>query len=58
VLAALVLAIETGWYALVATLLSADRPRRAYVRYKAAIDRMAGAAMIALGLKLVYGVRN
>ena len=55
--AAIVFLIETGWYALVATALSAHRPRILYVRYKGAIDRVAGGVMIALGLKLVTTAR-
>lgn len=50
--AGLVFAIEAGWYALVALVLSSTRPRHAYLRYKAWIDRTAGGVMIALGLKL------
>ena len=49
-----IFAIETGWYSLVAVALSATRPRRAYLSYKAWIDRAAGAAMGALGLRLLY----
>ena len=51
--AGLVFAIEAGWYSLVALALSSHRPRNAYLRYKAWIDRTAGGVMIALGLKLV-----
>ena len=49
----LVLIIEAGWYALVALALSSERPRSAYLRYKAWVDRAAGGVMVALGLKLV-----
>lgn len=52
-LVAIVFAIETGWYALVALALAAERPRSAYLRYKAWMDRIAGGVMMALGLKLV-----
>ena len=52
-LVAVVFAIEAGWYATVALALSSERPRRAYLRFKAAIDRMAGGVMVLLGLKLV-----
>jgi threonine/homoserine/homoserine lactone efflux protein len=48
-----VFAIEAGWYALVAVALSSERPRRAYLRYKAWLDRAAGGVMVALGLRLV-----
>lgn len=49
----LVVAIEVGWYSLVAMALSSSRPRNAYLRFKAWIDRAAGGIMVALGLKLV-----
>jgi len=52
-LVACVFAIETSWYAVVAVALSLERPRNAYLRYKAWLDRAAGGVMIALGLKLV-----
>lgn len=46
-------AIEAAWYSIVALALSSERPRRAYLRYKASVDRMAGGVMVLLGLKLV-----
>jgi threonine/homoserine/homoserine lactone efflux protein len=49
---AMVFAIETGWYALVAFALSTRTSRDAYLRHKSMFDRIAGAVMIALGLKL------
>lgn len=49
---ALVFLIEAGWYAVVATALSAVAPRNAYLRYKTWIDRSAGGIMSVLGLKL------
>jgi threonine/homoserine/homoserine lactone efflux protein len=57
--AAMVFCVETSWYAVVALVLSSSRPRAAYLRYKAWIDRLAGGVMIALGLKLAAsaGVR-
>jgi threonine/homoserine/homoserine lactone efflux protein len=55
---ALVFAIEAGWYALVALTLSSDRPRKAYLRYKAWLDRGAGGVMMALGLKLLGSARQ
>nr|WP_298137679.1 LysE family translocator [uncultured Pseudomonas sp.] len=55
---ALVFAIESGWYALVAVALSAQRPRHAYLRYQTWIDRAAGGVMFALGLKLVLSARD
>lgn len=48
-----VFVVEFGWYAIVAALLSAPAPRRAYLHYKSAIDRLAGAIMIGLGIRLV-----
>lgn len=55
---ALVFAIESGWYALVALALSAQGPRYAYLRYQAWIDRAAAGVMFALGLKLVSSART
>jgi threonine efflux protein len=52
-LVAVVFALETSWYALVATLLSTPAPRRAYVGCKAFIDRAAGIVLLGLGLKLI-----
>lgn len=52
-LLACVFAIETGWYATVAVLLSASRPRGLYLGAKAWVDRVAGAVLFALGVKLV-----
>lgn len=49
---ALVFVIEAGWYAVVATALSSESPRAAYLRYKNWIDRSAGGIMGILGLKL------
>lgn len=53
VLLAAVFTIETGWYAIVAVLLSASRPRGLYLGAKAWVDRVAGAVLFALGVKLV-----
>ncbi len=44
--------IDAGWYAVVATALSAEKPRNTYLRYKKWVDRSAGGIMGALGLKL------
>lgn len=49
---ALVFLVEAGWYAIVATALSAKTPRNTYLRYKRWVDRSAGGVMGALGLKL------
>lgn len=52
-LPALVFAIETAWYSIVATALSAPSPRAAYLGSKAWIDRAAGCVMASLGVKLM-----
>lgn len=44
--------IDAGWYAIVATALSAEKPKNTYLRYKKWVDRSAGGIMGALGLKL------
>jgi threonine/homoserine/homoserine lactone efflux protein len=48
-----VLVMETGWYAVVAVVLSSSVPRAAYLRSKAVVDRTAAGAMGLLGLRLV-----
>lgn len=53
VLLALVFAIETGWYTLVALALSSAVPRQAYLRSKTVIDRLAGTVLGLLGLRLL-----
>jgi threonine/homoserine/homoserine lactone efflux protein len=53
VLPPLVFLIEAGWYLVVALLLSSASPQRAYLRMKSPIDRVAGALMGILGLKLI-----
>lgn len=50
---AIVFMLETGWYALVALALSSTGPQRTYLRCKAWADRVAGAVMMGLGLKLL-----
>jgi threonine/homoserine/homoserine lactone efflux protein len=45
--------IETGWYAVVAIAFSASRPQRAYLGAKVWVDRVAGAVIGALGLRLI-----
>lgn len=55
---ALVLAVEIGWYAVVALLLSAPAPRAVYLRGKTWIDRAVGAALGFLGAKLLLSVRE
>jgi len=58
VLLLLILLVETGWYTLVALLLSSERPRAGYLRAKTSIDRMAGAVMGALGIWLMIEIRH
>jgi threonine/homoserine/homoserine lactone efflux protein len=53
VLPPLIFLIETGWYVIVALAFSADRPRAAYLGWKFWIDRIAGAVMGALGVRLI-----
>jgi threonine/homoserine/homoserine lactone efflux protein len=53
VLPPIIMTIETGWYTLVALAFSLPQPRAAYLRWKGKIDRLAGAVMAALGLKLI-----
>jgi threonine/homoserine/homoserine lactone efflux protein len=50
---AVVCLLETGWYTLVALALSSRGPQQTYLRYKAWMDRTAGAVMVSLGLKLL-----
>ncbi len=49
-----VFTIEAGWYIIVAMTFSAKKPRSVYLNSKRWIDRAAGSAMGALGLRLVY----
>ena len=58
VLALTVLAIETTWYAIVAMALSSNGPRAWYLRYKAWVDRAAGAVLGALGIRLILTARS
>jgi len=46
-------AVETGWYALVAVVLSSQGPRKAYLGCKTWIDRAAGVVLFGLGVRLV-----
>ncbi len=54
VLPPLLFVIEAGWYTAVALAFSAGGPRAAYLRAKTWIDRLAGAVMAGLGLRLLY----
>jgi threonine/homoserine/homoserine lactone efflux protein len=55
---AVVFCIEAGWYGLVALVLSSERPRLAYLRCKAWIDRAAGGVMGTLGLRLALSAQR
>lgn len=45
--------VEAGWYAVVALVFSAERPRAAYGRAKHVVDRIAGAVLVGLGIRLI-----
>ena len=49
--------IDAGWCSLVAVALSAEKPRRVYLKFKKNFDRAAGAVMTVLGLKLIFGMK-
>jgi len=49
--------IDAGWYSLVTVALSTERSRNVYIRFKTAIDRVAGSVMALLGLKLIFSSR-
>jgi threonine efflux protein len=53
VLPPLIFSLETAWYAVVALVFSSDRPRAAYLTSKVWIDRVAGAVMGALGMRII-----
>lgn len=54
VLPPVIMAIETGWYLVVALVFSLGKPRAAYLRWKTWVDRFAAGVMTALGLKLIF----
>ena len=49
--------IDAGWCSLVAVALSAEKPRRIYLKFKVIFDRGAGVVMTVLGLKLLFGMK-
>lgn len=49
--------IDASWYSLVAVVLSAERPRKVYLKSKVIFDRIAGGVMTLLGLKLIFGMK-
>lgn len=55
-LLAVVFLVETGWYSLVALLLSSDGPHKAYLSCKVWLDRAVGLVMFGLGLRLATSV--
>lgn len=52
-----VFVVESAWYALVAYVLSSAGPRRAYLACQAWVDRLAGAVMFGLGVRLMVGAQ-
>jgi threonine/homoserine/homoserine lactone efflux protein len=49
----LIFFVEASWYATVALVFSASKPRAFYLQSKTWIDRIAGAVMSALGFRLI-----
>lgn len=49
--------IDAGWYSLVAMALSAEKPRKVYLKFKRIFDRIAGGVMTILGIKLIFGMK-
>ncbi len=49
--------IDAGWYSIVAFVLSAERPRNVYLRFRKVLDRSACVVMSLLGLKLIFSSR-
>jgi RhtB (resistance to homoserine/threonine) family protein len=54
----LIFLVEAGWYSVVALAFSSGRPRAAYLRAKAAIDRTAGVVLGGLGLRLIVSAAS
>lgn len=48
-----VFSIEAGWYSVVAVAFSSNRPRAIYIGLKRWIDRLAGAVIGGLGIRLI-----
>ncbi|MCW2473248.1 LysE family translocator [Candidatus Symbiopectobacterium sp. NZEC151] len=53
VLPVMAFTIDMLWYAFVAFLLSTDRPRQAYIKYRKLIDKLSGGIMAWLGVRLL-----
>jgi threonine/homoserine/homoserine lactone efflux protein len=49
--------IDAGWYSLVAVALSAEGPRKVYLKSKSLFDRIAGGVLTLWGLKLIFGMK-
>lgn len=45
--------IDVLWYAIVACLLSTERPRQTYMKYRLFIDKLSGGVMAFLGVRLL-----
>ena len=45
--------LESGWYSIVALVLSSDAPRRVYLNSKTVLDRLASFIIGGLGLRLI-----
>lgn len=45
--------IDFLWYAIVACLLSTERPRQTYMKYRQFIDKLSGGVMAFLGVRLL-----
>ena len=56
-LVTMIFLLETSWYGLVALVLSAEKARKAYLRFKLLIDRLAGGVILLLGVKLACSAR-
>ena len=54
ILVATIFFLESGWYSLVAYVLSSAAPRQVYLKLKVILDRVAGGIIGILGLRLVY----
>lgn len=53
VLTALIVVTETGWYSVVALLLSSKAPQQTYVRFQKVLDRVASAVLGSLAVRMM-----
>ncbi len=58
ILPVLVFTVEAGWYFIVALVFSSSAPRSTYLKSKPIFDRIAGAVMFGLGVKLLSNVNT